>query len=41
MSELRLENVSVRFGTRRQALTAVDRVDLAVPSGQPRQLEAG
>jgi peptide/nickel transport system ATP-binding protein len=33
MSELRLENVSVRFGTRRRGLTAVDGVDLTVPSG--------
>jgi ABC-type glutathione transport system ATPase component len=33
MSELRLENISVRFGSRRQGLTAVDGVDLTVPSG--------
>ncbi|MEV4416178.1 ABC transporter ATP-binding protein [Catellatospora sp. NPDC049609] len=33
MSELSFENVSVRFGTGRRALTAVDGVDLTVPSG--------
>ncbi|GAA1011560.1 dipeptide/oligopeptide/nickel ABC transporter ATP-binding protein [Acrocarpospora pleiomorpha] len=33
MSELRFEDVTVRFGGRRHALTAVDRVDLAVPDG--------
>lgn len=34
MSELRFEGVSVRFGTGSRALTAVDGVDLTVPSGQ-------
>lgn len=34
MSELRFEQVSVHYGTRRRGLTAVDRVDLIVPSGQ-------
>jgi peptide/nickel transport system ATP-binding protein len=34
MSELRFEGVSVRFGTGGRALTAVDGVDLTVPSGQ-------
>ncbi|MGW4128221.1 ABC transporter ATP-binding protein [Amycolatopsis japonica] len=34
MSELRFEGVSVRFGGRRNGLTAVDGVDLTVPSGQ-------
>jgi peptide/nickel transport system ATP-binding protein len=34
MSELRFENVTVRFGSRRNGLTAVDGVDLTVPSGQ-------
>ena len=34
MSELRFEDVTVRFGSRRHGLTAVDRVDLAVPPGQ-------
>ena len=33
MSELRFEDVTVRFGHRRHALTAVDRVDLTVPDG--------
>ncbi|MEV4754355.1 ABC transporter ATP-binding protein [Micromonospora sp. NPDC049559] len=33
MSELRFEQVTVRFGRRRHALTAVDRVDLTVPAG--------
>jgi ABC-type glutathione transport system ATPase component len=34
MSELRFENVTVRFGSRRNGLTAVDGVDLTVPPGQ-------
>ena len=34
MSELRFENVSVRFGTRRRGMTAVDGVDLVVPDGE-------
>ncbi len=34
MSELRFEDVSVRFGTRRRGMTAVDRVDLTVPDGE-------
>jgi peptide/nickel transport system ATP-binding protein len=34
VSELRLENVTVRFGSRRSGITAVDGVDLVVPSGQ-------
>jgi len=33
MSELRFEEVSVRYGTARTGLTAVDRVDLTVPDG--------
>jgi peptide/nickel transport system ATP-binding protein len=33
MSELRMEGVTVRFGTRRNGLTAVNGVDLTVPSG--------
>jgi len=33
MSELRFEQVSVRYGTARTGLTAVDRVDLTVPTG--------
>ena len=33
MSELRFQEVTVRFGTGRSALTAVDSVDLRVPSG--------
>ncbi|WP_112239713.1 ATP-binding cassette domain-containing protein [Kribbella monticola] len=34
MSELRFDQVSVRFGTGSRAITAVDDVDLVVPSGQ-------
>jgi len=34
MSELRFDQVSVRFGTGSRAITAVDGVDLVVPSGQ-------
>ncbi|MEU0095182.1 ATP-binding cassette domain-containing protein [Kribbella sp. NPDC006257] len=34
MSELRFDQVSVRFGTGHRAITAVDGVDLTVPSGQ-------
>ncbi len=34
MSELRFEEVSVRFGTGRKTLTAVDAATLTVPSGQ-------
>ncbi len=34
MSELRFEGVTVRFGTRRRATTAVDAVDLTVPDGK-------
>jgi peptide/nickel transport system ATP-binding protein len=33
MSELTFEDVTVRFGTRRRGLTAVDRVNLTVPAG--------
>ncbi|WP_249522775.1 ABC transporter ATP-binding protein [Modestobacter marinus] len=33
MSELRFDDVSVRFGSRRRAMTAVDRVSLTVPDG--------
>ena len=33
MSELRLHDVSVTFGSRRRSLTAVDRVSLTVPDG--------
>ena len=33
MSELRFADVSVRYGSRRRAMTAVDRVDLVVPDG--------
>ncbi|MQA32613.1 ABC transporter ATP-binding protein [Modestobacter roseus] len=33
MSELRFSDVSVRFGSRRRAMTAVDRVSLTVPDG--------
>ncbi|WP_212842663.1 ABC transporter ATP-binding protein [Catellatospora sp. IY07-71] len=33
MSELTFENVSVRYGTGRRALTAVEDVDLTVPAG--------
>jgi peptide/nickel transport system ATP-binding protein len=34
MSELRFEAVTVRYGTGRRAMSAVDAVDLVVPSGQ-------
>ena len=34
MSELRFEDVTIRFGSRRHGLTAVDCVDLTVPPGQ-------
>ncbi|NEA34802.1 ATP-binding cassette domain-containing protein [Streptomyces sp. SID13031] len=34
MSELRFDDVSVRFGTGSRAMTAVDGVSLVVPSGQ-------
>ncbi|HEX3786552.1 MAG TPA: ABC transporter ATP-binding protein [Pseudonocardiaceae bacterium] len=34
MSELRFEDVTVRYGTRRRGLTAVDGVSLAVPAGE-------
>ncbi|RKT76734.1 oligopeptide/dipeptide ABC transporter ATP-binding protein [Terracoccus luteus] len=34
MSELRFEDVSVRFGSRRRGLTAVDGVDLVVPDSE-------
>lgn len=34
MSELRLDDVSVRYGTRRRGLTAVDGVSLVVPDGE-------
>ncbi|WBQ07525.1 ATP-binding cassette domain-containing protein [Kribbella sp. CA-293567] len=34
MSELRFDQVTVRFGTGSRAMTAVDAVDLTVPSGQ-------
>ncbi|ADB33931.1 oligopeptide/dipeptide ABC transporter, ATPase subunit [Kribbella flavida DSM 17836] len=34
MSELRFEQVTVRFGTGSRAMTAVDSVDLTIPSGQ-------
>jgi peptide/nickel transport system ATP-binding protein len=33
MSELRFEDVSVRYGNRRRGMTAVDGVDLVVPDG--------
>ncbi len=33
MTELRFDDVTVRFGTRRHGLTAVDHVDLTVPTG--------
>jgi peptide/nickel transport system ATP-binding protein len=33
MSDLTFENVTVRYGTRRRGLTAVDAVDLTVPAG--------
>lgn len=38
MSELRFDQVSVRFGTGSRAMTAVDGVDLTVPSGQVVEL---
>ena len=34
MSELRFEDVSVRFGTRRRGMTAVDSVNLTVGDGE-------
>jgi peptide/nickel transport system ATP-binding protein len=34
MSELRFDDVTVRYGTRRRGLTAVDRASLTVPDGQ-------
>jgi peptide/nickel transport system ATP-binding protein len=34
MSELRFADVTVRYGTRRHGLTAVDAVDLTVPDGE-------
>jgi peptide/nickel transport system ATP-binding protein len=34
MSELRFDSVSVRFGSLRHGMTAVDGVDLTVPDGQ-------
>jgi len=34
MSELRFDDVTVRFGTGRRALTAVDRVSLTIPHGE-------
>ncbi|MET0233512.1 MAG: ABC transporter ATP-binding protein [Kibdelosporangium sp.] len=34
MSELSFEGVTVRFGTRRRGMTAVDGVDLTIPDGQ-------
>ncbi|HEX4223623.1 MAG TPA: ATP-binding cassette domain-containing protein, partial [Pseudonocardiaceae bacterium] len=34
MSELRFEDVSVRYGTGRHGLTAVDGVSLTVPEGE-------
>jgi len=34
MSELRFEDVTVRFGTRRHGMTAVDGVSLTVPDGE-------
>ena len=34
MTELRFENVTVRFGSGRRRMTAVDRVTLTVPSGE-------
>ena len=34
MSELRFEDLTVRFGTRRRGVTAVDGVNLTVPSGR-------
>ena len=33
MSELRFEDVTVRYGSRRHGVTAVDRVSLDVPAG--------
>ncbi|GAB2856781.1 ABC transporter ATP-binding protein [Actinoallomurus bryophytorum] len=33
MSELRFDDLTVRFGTRRRGITAVDHVDLTVPPG--------
>jgi peptide/nickel transport system ATP-binding protein len=33
MSELRFEDVTVRYGSRRRGMTAVDRVNLVVPDG--------
>lgn len=34
MTELRFDNVTIRFGSRRHGMTAVDGVDLTVPSGE-------
>jgi peptide/nickel transport system ATP-binding protein len=34
MSELRFEDVTVRYGSRRRGMTAVDRVSLTVPDGE-------
>jgi peptide/nickel transport system ATP-binding protein len=34
MAELRFENVTVRYGTRRRGMTAVDGVSLTVPDGE-------
>ena len=34
MSELRFEDVTVRYGNRRRGMTAVDRVNLTVPDGE-------
>ena len=34
MSELRFEDVTVRYGHARRGVTAVDRVSLTVPDGQ-------
>ncbi len=34
MSELRFEDVTVRYGQRRRGMTAVDRVNLTVPDGE-------
>ncbi len=34
MSELRFEDVTIRYGNRRHGMTAVDRVSLTVPTGQ-------
>ena len=33
MSELRFDDVSIRYGNRRRGMTAVDRVSLTVPDG--------